>query len=183
MPAPRTDIDRDGIAARVALQGVRQTAKATGLAPSTVMDIARAKGVKVPEKAMRLVPVEPERIASARVTSAHASAQPAHKVIQDELSRLGSESRLSAALYAQRTLKYASDVAQDAPEMALADAQNVKAVVGVAQGANVPGFERQSEQSAGTVVNIALLGLPPEPIEEQYLDVLEETTLPGTEQE
>lgn len=145
MPAPRTDIDESGIAARVALQGIRPTAKATGLPSSTVRDIAKRQGVKVPDQAMRLVPVTPPMAPRPHsLASAQLSAQPPHAVITDELTRLGSDGRLYAARVGVGVLRHHAGTLEADPEAVSARIDEAVGATKLLQNGNVPGWERQA---------------------------------------
>jgi hypothetical protein len=170
MPAP-LDIDREAVKTHAIAHGLADAARAFGIEYATVRQWAKRGQWLVNAGAVTVLQPLPASMRPRAVTGVTVTPSQAMK---RSLEQLGSESKLFAAKYARRTLKYAASVAKAEPERALADAQNVKAVVGVAQGANVPGFEKQSEQSAGTVVNIALLGLPPEPSEHAF-DIHAET--------
>jgi hypothetical protein len=162
MPAPRTDIDRNTVAASVAMRGIRGTAREMGLPVATVQDIAKAGGVVVPGALTRTVTERTTSVQSVQGANG-LHQQPMHALITDEMARLGAKSKLAVAKYAARVLPYAAKTAKLDAEKALTMAGDVKSVVSGAQMANVPGFERQVDDRSSMVVSIALLGLPPEP--------------------
>jgi hypothetical protein len=172
VPAPRADINRDAVAASVAMVGQRETARRLNVPLGTVQRIAKEAGAVPPRPVM-----QPQRrttaVASVRGT---VGTPPAHVLISDEIQRNGATARLAMSQIAARTLPHVAGMALESPEMALEHAGNVASVVGSAQRANVPGFERQQDQQSATVVNIALLGVPPDQQPEQ----LDYTVMPGT---
>lgn len=78
----------------------------------------------------------------------------AHTLLED-----GNATKLAGMKYARRTTEYAARLAEESPEKALAEANNVKASL---QSAALAGSWRDGSEGGGTVINIALLGQPPE---------------------
>jgi hypothetical protein len=78
-------------------------------------------------------------------------------MISDELARNGATARLAMSQIAARTLPHVAEMACAEPESALARAGDIKSIVGAAQGANVPGFERQREERAGVSLTLNML--------------------------
>lgn len=82
--------------------------------------------------------------------------------------------RLAGSRYARRTLEHAAKIAEDTPVLALAEAQNVKAVAATA--ALVHSWEAKQQQPQ-IMVNLALLGVAPEAV--PYVDVQASTVREG----
>jgi len=64
--------------------------------------------------------------------------------------------------YVGNQLRYAAKVSRNQPELGMAIADKVNAVASVAQKANMAGWERQTDRTAGSLVNIAILGVHPD---------------------
>ncbi len=154
MPGPRADIDREGIAASVALHGQRETARRTGVPLGTVQRIAIAAGVRTPDPLTRPA----KRITEVSRVDAGQVGTPAHAVVTDALAGAGADTRLNVALRGQLVTRAALERATIDPERALAESPLIASEVKAQQGANVPGFEREV-QSAHVAVNI--LHMPP----------------------
>ena len=163
MPAPRTDIDRDGIAASVALHGIRATARMTGEPVGTVQDIARAARVTMPTSAVRTVT---QRVTAVRTPTEIGSIQsirPAHQVITNALAELGKASALAIARRGHLVLESAAERATADPERAMAESGDVLATAKGLQVANVPGFEREQTGGPAVQVNIGIASMLPAP--------------------
>ncbi len=158
MPAPGLGVDKEAVKAHAVTHGVREAARNFGLAESTVKSWSTREGwlAPVPVTVMQApVPKSMRPIASNASTPSEAAVK--------ARDNLDSESRHFSRKYVHGTLKHAAKLARREPERALAAAADVKAVVGVAQGSNMAGFERQQDSRGTAVVNIALLGMiPPE---------------------
>jgi hypothetical protein len=180
MPAPRTDIDVQGVATRIALRGIRGTARDTGLPVATVRDIAKREGVKVPDASTRLVPASTQDRVQQRPAYREGdplSTQPAHSIATDEVSANGARGRLSASRIGATALETIEQGMGAEPEKSLLLLDSALTAGKLLQTGNVPGWERQREQVGTQVVNIALLGVPPE---QCVLEIPSIATLPGT---
>jgi hypothetical protein len=165
MPAPRTDIDEQGVAARIALQGIRPTARALDLPVATVRDIAYRNNVKVPDMATRLVPASTQERVQQRPAYREGEAlstQPAHAVLTDEVASKGSRGRLAAARIGCTTLEGIADTVEAEPERGVILVDSALTAAKLMQTSNVPGFERQSDQApAQVLVQVGLLAVAP----------------------
>jgi hypothetical protein len=146
MPAPRTDIDVQGVCYRVAMQGIRPTAKATGLPVATVRDIAKRHNVIVPDASTRLVPASTQ--AQPIHTGVHTpSTQPAHAVATDELAGNGQEGRLLASRAGVKALREVNRVMDADAAAGLVAVDSALTAGKLLQTANVPGWERQAQSN------------------------------------
>lgn len=170
MPAPRTDINREGLCAAVALHGYRAAARQFGESPATVFRIAKAAGVKpgVPQAKAQRIPVSTDE-ASEQIETAPRSNMPAHQVISDYALDLAGRSQLAMLERNCHVLEYAAKIAKTQPGRALAQTQDVLGTARAAAIAQTPGFRAEGEQrSAGhlthdqvaTVIERAMQRIP-----------------------
>jgi hypothetical protein len=169
MPAARTDIDEAGICLRVAMQGIRPTATATGLPVATVRDIAKRNNVKVPDASTRLVPASTQQRQPYRDIHTP-STQPAHAIATDAVSANGARGRLAASRIGADALETIAHTMTAEPASGLALLDSALTAGKLLQTGNVPGWERQNQAIQAGIVNIALLGVEPASLQRTVQD-------------
>lgn len=147
MPAARTDINKEGLCAAVALKGYRAAARQFDVPVATVFRIAKAAGVKpgVPQSKPN-----PERVstseASERIETPARSNTPAHTVITQYASDLAERCQLALLERNTHVLEYAAKIAKTQPGRALAQTQDVLGTARAAAIGQTPGFRAEGDQ-------------------------------------
>lgn len=128
--------------------GHRETARKLGLPEDRVIQWAYRAGLAK----------DRERAVSTLVSSSVIKGASAGQILADTAREDAHATRLAFIRRARVVVESAAVRAEADPEKALAEAPLLASEATTLQRANAPGFERQQEQQAQQVVNIALLG-------------------------
>lgn len=141
MPAPAVDAaTKEAVKAHAMQHGIRPAARDFNLPESTVKSWSTREKWLLP-----CVQVAPTPV-TLRPKHASIASKPSQAALTAR-QRMDARTHKYGRQYAHDSLRHAARVARRDPETALADAPNVKAVVQIAQAANVAGFERQDGQA------------------------------------
>jgi len=154
MPAPIDPALREAVKAHAIQHGIRPACEHFNLPVSTVGSWSER------DPNGPWCPKNPPAIARpATLTRANTANSPSQAALNANAKRDARIHRNGVG-YADHTLRFAHKAARKEPGRALAMAADVKAVVQIAQAANVAGFERQQDTGSRTAINI-LVGEAP----------------------
>lgn len=145
MPLPALDVDREQVRMLCVQYGPREAARMCGIKEATVLDWC-ASGKWLADI----------RLAKAKPVNQSSPIKPPAQALTDTIVADGIATKTAAMIFAKLTSQHAAKLAETSPDEALAQAMNVKAVLGTAQ---IAGSWASAVGDGGTVVNIALIGM------------------------